>query len=117
MHVDPEHEIALVMTIGSGGDETIIASCRSFATSAHAAEVAFLVEEDYQGQGIAGKLLRHLAGIERERGITEFEADVLAENKSMLVVFAKSGFPMRKRPEGGTVHITLSLVGDPARNA
>jgi len=31
------------------------------------AEVAFAVEEDYQGLGIAGKLLRHLAGIRRNK--------------------------------------------------
>jgi len=34
---------------------------------------------------------------------------VLTENKAMLNVFAKSGLPMRKRYEGGTVHVTLAL--------
>ncbi len=71
--------------------------------------MAFVVEEDYQGQGIASRLLRHLADIARERGIATFEADVLAENKSMLAVFSRSGLPMRKRLDGGTVHVTLSL--------
>ncbi len=78
------------------------------------AEIAFVVEEDYQGLGIAGRLLRHLAAIARELGITKFEADVLAENASMLAVFARSGLPMRRQREGGTVHVTLSLRDDPA---
>ena len=58
---------------------------------------------------LAGKLVRHLAGIARDQGIAEFEADVLAENTPMLVVFAKAGLPMRKRNDGGTVHVTMSL--------
>ena len=39
---------------------------------------------------------------------------VLAENKAMLAVFARSGLPMRKRRDGGVVHVTLSLSEAPA---
>ena len=58
---------------------------------------------------IAGRLLRRLADIAREKGIAAFEAEVLAENKSMLAVFARSGLPMEKHRDGGTVHLTLLL--------
>ena len=37
---------------------------------------------------------------------------MLAENKAMLAVFAKSGLPMRQRREGGVVHVTLALRGE-----
>jgi hypothetical protein len=56
-------------------------------------------------------IVAHLAAIAGEHGIVAFEADVLAENKSMLVVFAKAGLPMRKRKDGGTIHVNLSLPG------
>lgn len=79
-----------------------------------AAEVAFVVEEDYQGLGIASRLLRHLARIAREQGIAALEADVLAQNKSMLSVFARAGLPMTSRRDGGAVHVTLALRDDPA---
>ncbi len=118
MRVDAAHEAALLVTRGSGKDETVIGSGRFIGTAgegaARTAEIAFVVEEDYQGLGIAGRLLRHLAEIARDKGIAAFEADVLAENGSMLAVFARSGLPMRKRREGGVVHVTLSLRGDPA---
>jgi RimJ/RimL family protein N-acetyltransferase len=117
MRVDPEREVALVVTAGAGDDEMVIASGRYFVSpdgEERTAEVAFVVEEDYQGLGIAGRLLRHFARIAREQGITAFEADVLARNKSMLAVFARSGLPMRTRHEGGTVHVTLSLRGEQA---
>jgi GNAT superfamily N-acetyltransferase len=113
MTVDPKRAVALVVTTGAGADEIVIGSGRYIVGDPDAAErtaeVAFTVEEDYHGLGIAGRLLRHLADIARAQGIAAFEADVLAQNKSMLAVFARSALPMRKRNEGGTVHVTLSL--------
>ena len=113
MRVDPDSEVALVVTTRRDGDDTVIGGGRyvvtGTATGGRRAEVAFVVEEDFQGQGIAGKLVRHLAAIARDQGIAEFEADVLAENTPMLVVFAKAGLPMGKRSDGGTVHVTMSL--------
>jgi RimJ/RimL family protein N-acetyltransferase len=73
------------------------------------AEVSFTIEEDYQGQGLAGLFMRLLTDIGRQCGIECFEAEVLAENPAMLTVFAKSGLPMRRRTEEGVVHVTLDL--------
>ena len=113
MRVDPESEVALVVTTGTGDAEIVIGSGRYIASAAHGekrtAEVAFVVEEDYQGLGIASRLLRHFVRIARAQGIVAFEATVLAENNSMLAVFARSGLPMTKRREGGTVQVVLSL--------
>ena len=113
MRFDPESEVALLVTLGAGPDETVIGAGRYVVSGSEqggrSAEVAFMVEEDYHGLGIAGRLLRHLAGIARGKGIATFAADILAENKSMLAVFARSGLPMQKRRDGGIVHLTLSL--------
>jgi GNAT superfamily N-acetyltransferase len=73
------------------------------------AEVAFMVEEDYHGLGIAGRLLGHLAAIARAQGVAALEATVLGGNMAMLAVFARSGLRRRKRPEGGEIHVTLTL--------
>lgn len=114
MTIDPERDAALVVTVGTGADETVIAGGRFVGTggegATRTAEIAFTVEEDYQGQGIAGRLLRHLVTVARTMGIATFEADVLAENPAMLAVFAKSGLPLNKRREDGTVHVTMSLA-------
>ncbi|HET9024717.1 MAG TPA: GNAT family N-acetyltransferase [Burkholderiaceae bacterium] len=110
MHVDDEHEVVIVASVGSGPEEAIIGGARYIATGEGRAEIAFTVEEDYQGQGVAGRLFDALVDAGRRRGITVFEADVLAENPSMLRVFARTGLPMRKRSEGGVVHMELSLA-------
>ncbi len=112
MAVDPVRDVMLVVTVGAGADEKVIASGRFIGApnNSRSGEIAFMVEEDYQGLGIAGRLIRHLADLARARGVTTFEADVLGQNKGMLAVFARSGLPMRQRREGGVVHVTLSLA-------
>lgn len=111
--VDFENVVALVVTIGEGDNEVIIGGGRYVILDRNAdllsAEVAFTVEEDYHGQGIAGRLLKLLGKIGKEKGVHQFEAEVLPENKAMLAVFSRSGFPMNKNHEEGAVHVTLSL--------
>jgi len=113
--VDFENEIALVVTIGEKESETIIGAGRYVAFDAagaqRSAEVAFMVEEDYQGLGIASITLRHLAGIAKDKGIAQLHAEVLRENGGMLAVFKRSGFPMKQESAEGVVHVTLSLTG------
>ena len=112
--MDFMREVMLVVTTRVGEDEIVIGSARYVAHDAAdgtlAAEVAFAVEEDYHGLGIAGRLLTPLAGIARGCHIVRFEAEVLAENKAMLAVFARSGLPMRRRREAGVVHVELALA-------
>ena len=111
--VDFEHAVALVVTIESGGQEMIIGSGRYVAfdlSGVRSAEIAFLVEEDYHGLGIAGHILKHLARIAREKGVGQFEAVVLPQNKAMLAVFSRSGLPMTLTHTEDEILVTLSLI-------
>jgi RimJ/RimL family protein N-acetyltransferase len=114
MRFDPDSEVVLLATTGAGDSETVIGSGRYVVIAKRSAEVAFMVEEDYHGHGIASRILRHLARIARSRGIDTFEADVLPENKAMRAVFARTGWPITTRREGGAVHIALALPEDSA---
>jgi GNAT superfamily N-acetyltransferase len=111
--VDFERDVALLATIGHGATEIVIGGVSAFAAAAdpnvRSAELAFTVEEDYQGRGIAGSLMRHILGIARQQGLDQLEADVLARNLSMLGVFRRSGLPMSLRHDEDSVHVTLSL--------
>lgn len=106
---DGVSEAVLVATVESG-DQEIIVGLASYVRSGAAADIAFAVEEDFQGCGIATRLLQQLAYIARCNGITRFEADVLPENTSMLTVLRHSGLPMRASQAEGVVHATLSLA-------
>ena len=114
--IDFVRTVALVTCIQDGAGDKIIGAGR-YITFGNAdppdrAEVAFTVEEDYHGLGIAGRLLRHLAGIAKEKGVAEFHAEVLPGNKGMLAVFSKSGFPVKQEYAEGVTHVTLLLAGD-----
>ena len=111
INVDFVREAALVVTTEAVRGEIIIASGRYIATdrAGRSAEVAFVVEEDYQGRGIASRLLAHLAGLARAQNFTQFEADVLSQNRAMLSVFKRAGFPMEQRRERGVIHVTIAL--------
>jgi RimJ/RimL family protein N-acetyltransferase len=116
MAVDSPRDVVLVVTHGEGTTERAVGSGRFVASDAKdadpTAEVAFMVDKDFHGQGLAGRLLKDLVAIARKRGITTLTAEVLADNKPMLAVFAKSGLPLSKRRDGGVVHVTLSLRGE-----
>ncbi len=74
------------------------------------AEVAFVVVDAYQHQGIATMLLQHLANTARSFGISHFTAEVLAENRAMLSVFHDAGFPTESKTEWGTVKLTMTIA-------
>ena len=114
MRVQPGREELLVATVGEGADERIVGSARFIAAGADdaapsRAEVAFVVEEDFQGRGLAGRLFAALAARARQHGIRHFDAEVLAGNKAMLAVFKKSGLPLQQRREDDVVHLSLDL--------
>ena len=69
------------------------------------AEAAFMVDDDHQGEGIATLMLEHLAAIARSNGIERFTAEVLADNRAMLAVFAKAGWPLQRRFDSGVVDL------------
>lgn len=111
--VDFVRTVALVTCLEGGEGEKIIGAGRYIAFGnaepPDRAEVAFTVEEDYHGLGIASMIFRHLAGIAKEKGIREFHAEVLPDNKGMQAVFNRSGLVIRQEIADGVMHITLML--------
>jgi RimJ/RimL family protein N-acetyltransferase len=104
----------VLATVGSGDTETMIGG-GSYVVDAKSgnpptrAEMAFTVEEDYQGKGLASELLQSLIAIARSHGLRELTAEVLAHNASMLGVFRHCGLPARQRREGEVVQLTFDL--------
>ena len=73
------------------------------------ADAAFMVDDEHQGKGIATLLLEHLAVIARSNGINRFTAEVLADNRPMLAVFSRAGWPVERRFESGVVDLDFPL--------
>jgi GNAT superfamily N-acetyltransferase len=109
VNVDFISHVALVAVAEEGGQAVIAAGGRYIMQQPGTAEVAFVVTDQYQGQGIGAALLRHLAMIGRDAGLKEFTAEVLPENAPMLKVFEKSGLKSSTKRERGVVHVGLQL--------
>ena len=75
-----------------------------------AAEVAFTVDDEFQGRGIGTRLLEQLVELAASVGIEEFVAEVLPENRSMLVVFRDAGFDVVRELEGGELEIRFPIA-------
>jgi len=79
-------------------------------TGRNEAEAAFMVDDMHHGRGIATLLLEHLAAIARSNDIERFTAEVLADNRGMLAVFAKAGWPLQRRFESGVIDLDWDLA-------
>ena len=109
LNIDFVDHAALVAVVEEASRPVIVGGARYIVMQPGKAEVAFAVIDEYQGQGIGTALMRHLAGIAGNAGLRELVADVLPENRVMLKVFAKSGFPLATKREYDVVHVALRL--------
>jgi GNAT superfamily N-acetyltransferase len=111
--VDFFHHVALLASISENGVEIPTGVGRYIISNndiSHSAEVAFAVDEAYQGLGIATLLLRHLTQLARAAGLRQFTALVLPDNQKMLHVFQHCGLPMRQTVNDvGVLEIVLEL--------
>ena len=75
-------------------------------------EVAFIVDENYQGRGIATYLYKMLIRLAKERGLKGFTAEVLQANKEMMKVFENGDLPIDARLENGLYKLTFPFNAD-----
>ncbi len=74
-----------------------------------AAEVAFFVDDDHHGLGLATLMLEFLAAAGRDRELAGFTATVLPENYRMLAVFRSAGFEVDTKFADGVIEVSLGI--------
>ena len=104
--VDYKDRVALVITIG--GEIMGIGRYDRLDDPAEA-EVAFNIADAHQGRGIGSILLEHLAAAARENGIRKFSAEVLPENRKMLMVFSDAGYDVKRHFDDGVVSLEFNI--------
>jgi RimJ/RimL family protein N-acetyltransferase len=109
MNVDFVNHVALVALAEDAGRRRIVGAGRYIVSQPSTAELAFAVDDAYQGRGIASALIRHLAAIARATGLDGLHAEVLDANAPMLKVFEKSGLAMTSQRRQGVVQVALRL--------
>jgi len=78
------------------------------------AEIAILVDDAWQGEGIGSLLIEHLAAVARRAGIQELVGDVLATNVTMLRTSASlaPGITRQHGDDPGVVRIHIPTQPD-----
>ncbi len=108
VNVDFSHTLSIVGLVGEHGKGHIIAEARFVRDPQRPhADVAFVVDEDYQGFGIASCLYKTLLRLAKNRGIQGFTADVLSSNKGMMKVFEKGDEVVKAKLEYGSYRISI----------
>ncbi len=75
------------------------------------ADTAVLVEDAWQGQGLATVLLRRLARVAHVRGIRTFTALILGENVRGRQLYSKVFTAVEAHLDGSEWHLRISLEG------
>ncbi len=104
-------DVAVVVTTrGEDGAESIVANAEYVVSADNIAELAVAVADDWQGQGLGRRLIRHLQQLARSSRLDGMRGDVLSENRRMLAIMRDCGFAARRNPEDSYVHeVSLAL--------
>ncbi|MDD5063163.1 MAG: GNAT family N-acetyltransferase [Phycisphaerae bacterium] len=110
-NIDYYQDLAIVGTVPGVSGEEIVAIAQYFLDpKTHAAEVAFIVQDEWQQKGMGTFLLEYLTQIAKNRGVKRFYAKVLPSNKAMLSVFHNSGYKVNTEFDGEVYSVTYSLA-------
>ena len=117
VNIDYRKVMSIVGVVEEAGMERIIAEGRYVRLADQPyADTAFVVEETYQGRGIAFLILQMLIKVARGKGLLGFTADILANNKAIFKVYEKAGLPIQAVMEYGVYHLTMPFSNLPIGN-
>jgi GNAT superfamily N-acetyltransferase len=112
--VDYRRRLALVAERGPAAAPEIEAVARYEPTDhPSTAEVAFAVQDGYQGRGLGVLLLHHLLKAAEARGIRRFCAYVLADNTRMLDLLSRFTDIRERHLDAGVVTLFFERRADP----
>jgi RimJ/RimL family protein N-acetyltransferase len=117
VNVDYRKAMSIVGLVGESGQDRVIAEGR-YVREPHGphADLAFVVDEGYQGLGIATYMYKMLIRLAKDQGLPGFTASVLATNQSMMKVLDKGGLPVKASLEQGVYELVIPLDADPSPN-
>ena len=94
-------------------DDAIVGVGRWDAIDSTSAEVAFVISDAYQNQGLGSVLFSLLSQAAQARGISEFVAEALPQNRGMFRLFEVFGEAMKKTSAEGVVSMSVRLGPEP----
>ncbi len=110
VYIDHRRDVAIVGTVPEAHGEEIIAVGRYYLNEqTNKAEVAFVIRDGWQNQGLGSFMFRHLIAIAKRNGIAGFTAEVLRDNRRMQAIFNHSGYKVKSRLEEGVYSFEIDF--------
>ncbi|MGQ9723569.1 MAG: GNAT family N-acetyltransferase [Candidatus Jordarchaeum sp.] len=108
--VNYDDKMALVAIVKENGKEKIIADSRYYVDkTTEEAEIAIVVHDDYQGQGIGTELLEYTIEVARKMGVKRLYAYLSPTNRRIIHVVKKLGFAVKWVSDIGEYKADLPL--------
>ena len=106
--VDYETEMAFAAVVGPAERERIVAaSCYYLNPATSLADVAYMVDPDWQGAGIGTLLHAQLVDYARGHGARGLTAEVLVHNTGMMRVFERGDHALSGKTSEGVRELTM----------
>jgi GNAT superfamily N-acetyltransferase len=106
--VDYDEEMAFAAVVGPSESERIVAaSCYYLSPATGLAEVAYMVDPEWQGAGLGRILHRGLVEYARKRGARGLTADVLIGNSPMMRIFQSGDYTLSSKTSLGVNELTM----------
>jgi len=110
-NIDYRKDLAIVGVVPGVSGDLIVAIGQYFLDpKTQVAEVAFLVQDEWQQKGMGTLLLEYITKVAKQRGVKGFSAKVLPNNKPMLAIFYNSGYKVNTEFDGEVYNITYDLT-------
>jgi len=112
LNCDFVSQVGLVGLVRNNLRMAIVAGARYWITRPDEAEIAFVVADAYQKQGVGTAMLKHLCSIARQAGLKHFYALAISDNEGAPRLLNKLGFrcDIRRDPAQRMMHITVHLT-------
>ncbi|MGH1362252.1 MAG: GNAT family N-acetyltransferase [Calditrichia bacterium] len=113
VNVDYQSKMCL-LAVEMRDEEEVICGVANYSLdlSSNLADAAFLIRNAYQKQGIGTELMRQLMKVASSNGIKGFTADVLPNNKAMMMIFQRSGCAIKISHTANLNHIELIFAAN-----
>jgi acyl-CoA hydrolase/RimJ/RimL family protein N-acetyltransferase len=103
-----DEEMAFAAVVGPHERERIVgASCYYADPASRVADVAYMVDPEWQGAGLGSLLHARTVEYARGHGVRGFTADVLVENAAMLRVFRRGDHELSVTTSAGVHEVTM----------
>jgi RimJ/RimL family protein N-acetyltransferase len=112
--VSYDEEMAFAVVVGPTERERIVgASCYYLDPASGLADVAYMIDPDWQGAGLGSLLHARTVEYARDHGVLGFTADVLVENAAMLRVFRRGDHGLSITTSAGLHEATMLFAEAP----